>query len=244
MAANSGNKAGDSGGGNHQFFVRQATDVLTCLLLAAAIGEQPLSSFVEWCLSDQAQEPVQILAGYPEFASQWRTLTSAQQLVPETYVGVWQTLRGEWGRRQMQRALPGFSLPEPPGGPAAPDLPVHLLIGARYLAEACLVSHSLAWAARRPVEPHFYDDGTLTPVDCDFLRAKLPRAHITGAGEIDERLAAVLPEERFRCLRRLRLAYPHVRKLTDIHLFPGEWKLVSDADKWTQLATFRYPIGQ
>ena len=93
MAANSGNKAGDSGGGNHQFFVRQATDVLTCLLLAAAIGEQPLASFVEWCLTDQAQEPVQILAGYPEFASQWRTLTSAQQLVPETYVGVWQTLR-------------------------------------------------------------------------------------------------------------------------------------------------------
>lgn len=93
MAANSGNKSGDNGGGNHQFFVRQATDVLTCLLLAAAIGERPLSSFVEWCLSDKAQEPVQILAGYPEFVAQWRTLTSAQQLVPETYVGVWQTLR-------------------------------------------------------------------------------------------------------------------------------------------------------
>lgn len=93
MAANAGNKSGDSGGGNHQFFVRQATDVLTCLLLAAAIGERPLGSFVEWCLSDKAQEPVQILAGYPEFVAQWRTLTSAQQLVPETYVGVWQTLR-------------------------------------------------------------------------------------------------------------------------------------------------------
>lgn len=144
--------------------------------------------------------------------------------------GVWKTIRGGWGRRRLELALPGFVLPEPPAAQGAPELPVHFLIGARYLPEACLVSHSLAWAAQRPVAPHFYDDGTLTAADCDFLRSKLPRAHFTLIGEINARLASELPEEKFPCLRRLRPAYPHIRKLTDIHLFPGEWKLVSDAD--------------
>lgn len=151
--------------------------------------------------------------------------------------GLRKTLRGWQGRRALNRALPGFDLREPPGIDAAPELPVHFLIGARYLPDACLVSHSLTWAARRPVAPHFYDDGTLTPADCDLLRAKLPRARFTLIQEIDARLEAVLPEDKFPCLRRLRPAYPHIRKLTDIHLFPGEWKLVSDAD----ILFFKHP---
>lgn len=144
--------------------------------------------------------------------------------------GVWKTLRGTWGRRRMMQALPDFSLPEPPAASTAPELPIHFLIGARYLPEACLVSHSLAWAAQRPVVPHFYDDGTLTRADCEFLRSKLPRARFTLIDEINPRLDAVLPADKFPCLRKLRPAYPHIRKLTDVHLFPGEWKLVSDAD--------------
>lgn len=144
--------------------------------------------------------------------------------------GVGKALRGWWGRRQLDRALPGLTFSEPPVAPGTSELPLHLLIGARYLPEACFLAHSLAWAAQRPVVPHFYDDGTLERADCDFLRSKLPRARFTLTGEIDERLAAVLPEEKFPCLRKLRPAYPHIRKLTDIHLFPDEWKLVSDAD--------------
>lgn len=151
--------------------------------------------------------------------------------------GVWKTMRGARGRRQMQRALPNFSLPEPAVGAAAPELPIHFLIGARYLPEACLVTHSLAWAAQQPVVPHFYDDGTLSRDDCAFLRSKLPRARFTLTAEINEHLAARLPEEKFPCLRKLRPAYPHIRKLTDIHLFPGEWKLVSDAD----ILFFKHP---
>ncbi|QYM80490.1 hypothetical protein K0B96_07750 [Horticoccus luteus] len=144
--------------------------------------------------------------------------------------GVWKTMRGARGRRAMQRALPDFRLPEPPGATSAVPIDAHFLIGARYLPEACLVAHSLAWASGRSVVPHFYDDGTLTSADCDFLRAKLPRAQFTLKSEIGARLDEVLPAARFPCLRKLRPAYPHIRKLTDIHLFPGEWKLVSDAD--------------
>ncbi|HYP17250.1 MAG TPA: hypothetical protein VEQ65_08560 [Opitutus sp.] len=139
-------------------------------------------------------------------------------------------LSGWWGRRCLARALPHFDLRPPADLPASPQLPLHLLIGARYLPEACLVTHSLTWAAGVAVVPHFYDDGTLTDADCALLRSKLPLARFTRIQEIDSRLAAELPEDRFPCLRRLRPAYPHIRKLTDIHLFPGDWKLVSDAD--------------
>ena len=144
--------------------------------------------------------------------------------------GVRATLRGWWGKRRLAQAVPHFVLPEPSLQASVEPLALHLLIGARYLAEACLVSHSLAWASGRPVAPHFYDDGTLTPEDCALLRSKLPRARFFLKPEINARLADALPEERFPCLNRLRPAYPHIRKLTDIHLFPGDWKCVSDAD--------------
>jgi len=142
--------------------------------------------------------------------------------------GIGNTLRGWWGKRRLAHAVPKFDLQEPPT--AAAPIALHLLIGARYLAEACLVSHSLAWAAARPVAPHFYDDGTLTADDCALLKSKLPRARFFLKPEIEARLAVQLPADRFPCLNRLRPAYPHIRKLTDVHLFPGEWKCISDAD--------------
>ena len=144
--------------------------------------------------------------------------------------GVGKTVRGWRGKRRLARAVSAFELREPPTAANAEPLTLHLLIGARFLAEACLVSHSLAWAAGRPVEPRFYDDGTLTADDTALLRAKLPRAHFVMIDEIEARVAERLPESRYPCLRRLRPAYPHLRKLTDLHQFPGEWKLVSDAD--------------
>lgn len=137
---------------------------------------------------------------------------------------------GWLGRRSLYRSLPGMHLPETLGPGSTEPLPLHALIGARYLAEACLLAHSLSRATRQPVAPRFYDDGTLTPDDCALLRAKLPRSTIILRPEIEQRLAEQLPESRFPCLHRLRPAYPHIRKLTDIHLFPGDWKLVSDAD--------------
>lgn len=144
--------------------------------------------------------------------------------------GVGKIFRGWSGKRRLLRALPGLQFPEPPASCQSP-LRIHVLIGARYLPEACLLMHSLALAAGRPVEPCFYDDGTLTDDDCAMLRAKLPRASFRRIGEIEQKLDERLPADRFPCLRKLRPAYPHIRKLTDIHLFPGDdWKLVSDAD--------------
>jgi len=139
-------------------------------------------------------------------------------------------VRGWFGKRRLAQALPEIKFPTPSKPSDEKPISIHVLSGARYLAEACLLTHSLAHAANRPVAPSLYDDGTLTADDCNLLRDKLPNATLLLRAEIEQRLAESLPESRFPCLRRLRPTYPHIRKLTDIHLFPGNWKLVSDAD--------------
>lgn len=138
--------------------------------------------------------------------------------------------RGWLGKRRLYRALGGMQLPEVRVDASQPALGIHALIGARYLPEACLLTHSLTRAARRTVVPTFYDDGTLTPDDCALLRSKLPRARFHLRPEIEDAIEAQLPEQRYPCLRRLRPAYPHIRKLTDVHRFGAGWKFVSDAD--------------
>lgn len=138
--------------------------------------------------------------------------------------------RGWLGKRRLYRALENMRLPALEVDTAQPPVEIHALIGARYLPEACLLSHSLAQAARRAVVPTFYDDGTLTAEDCALLRSKLPGARFHLRPEIEAAVEAQLPEGRFPCLRRLRPAYPHIRKLTDIHRFGAGWKFVSDAD--------------
>lgn len=137
---------------------------------------------------------------------------------------------GWLGRRRLYRALPRLQLPALAAPISAQPLALHALIGVRYLPEACLLAHSFARATGQPVAPRFYDDGTLTPDDCALLQSKLPRATFILRPAIEQRLAERLPASRFPCLHRLRPAYPHIRKLTDIHLFPDDWKLVSDAD--------------
>ena len=138
-------------------------------------------------------------------------------------------LRGSMGRRRMCTQLPRLKLPSAVNVDQAP-LPLHALIGAKYIPEACLLSSSLSLSTNGPVQPIFYDDGTLSNHDCDFLAEKLPLAQFRRHEEICQKLEEQLPENRFPCLRKLRPAYPHIRKLTDVHLFPEEWKLVSDAD--------------
>lgn len=139
--------------------------------------------------------------------------------------------RGWRGKRRVAKRLHTWEFPAPLSGDSQPPQKLHVLIGARYLAEACLLSHSLAQSLRSAVAPVFYDDGTLTDEDYNFLSSKLPLAQFRRQPEIAAQLDKQLPEDRFPALRRLRPAYPHIRKLTDIHLFETEsWKLVSDAD--------------
>ncbi len=133
------------------------------------------------------------------------------------------------GRARMRRALDTLAPPPPPLGPV---LPAHLLLGAPYVPLASVALLSLQAQTGRPVAPVLHDDGTLSPPALGRLRAFFPALRVITADEIRANLDRVLPEARHPFLRRLRLGYVHLRKLTDVHTAPEgpDWKLVMDSD--------------
>ncbi|MBX9757796.1 MAG: hypothetical protein K2Y29_03395, partial [Beijerinckiaceae bacterium] len=90
--------------------------------------------------------------------------------------------------------------------------------------------HSLAMHCPRPLRFVIVDDGTLSAKRINDLRSLLTGCKIVCAAEIEARLDANLPASRFPVLRKRRLHYPHLRKLTDIHVGSHGWKLVLDSD--------------
>jgi hypothetical protein len=66
-----------------------------------------------------------------------------------------------------------------------------------------------------------------------------PAARLVSHAAISDALESTLPAEHFPCLRRLRLSYVHLRKLTDIQCSKGTaWRLVLDSDVFF----FRPPV--
>lgn len=133
------------------------------------------------------------------------------------------------GRREMRRAA--AALAPAAVAPHAGDIPAVFLTGHGFWEQTALCAHSLRAQLGTDIPITILDDGTLREDEAAHLRRILPGVRIHWSEEIEGRLDEVLPESRFPVLRRHRLLYPHLRKLTDIHgtLGPG-WKLVLDSD--------------
>ncbi len=131
------------------------------------------------------------------------------------------------GRMAMENAAWDLSpLQEP-----AKDAPeVFYLTGHRFVHQTVFCAVSLGRQAGRPFQVVAIDDGTLTDVDVVLLRRVLPGIRVVGRREVEAALDTRLPATRYPELRRRRLVYPHLRKLTDIHVAGGGWKLVLDSD--------------
>lgn len=141
--------------------------------------------------------------------------------------GVANLMLARLGERAMRRAASRL-VPAPPASPHAPE--VYFLTGRAFAHQTAFCAVSLA--AHAGWSPRFVviDDGTLRPGDVELLIALLPSVRIVGPAELDAALEARLPRDRFPVLRRHRLVYPHLRKLTDVHALAGRWKLVLDSD--------------
>lgn len=106
----------------------------------------------------------------------------------------------------------------------------HYLTGHDYLPQTLFAIKSWVKFSGRSVRPQLYDDGSLTSREVSELRARVPGIDVHRSDAIIAKLDDRLPAGRFPFLRRLRLAYPHLRKLTDIHVGRRGWTLVSDSD--------------
>jgi hypothetical protein len=107
---------------------------------------------------------------------------------------------------------------------------VYFLTGRSFWYQTAFCARSLLIHAGRPLCVGVLDDGTLTSGDARLLERVLPGVKILWASETQGRLDEHLPAARFPTLRRRRLVYPHLKKLTDVHAGGTGWKLVLDSD--------------
>lgn len=115
--------------------------------------------------------------------------------------------------------------------PGLPQYHVYFLTGKDHFFQTafCLSSFQKATNAIQ-INAIFVDDGSIDGELTKRITARFPHSEIMSASEIKQLLNKHLPESKFPSLRKRRLVYPHLRKLTDIHLLPGKWKLVLDSD--------------
>jgi len=141
----------------------------------------------------------------------------------------WDEMLCARGRREMRRAA--ATLAPAPVAPHAGQIPAVFLTGHGFWEQTALCAHSLRAQLGSEIPITILDDGSLREGEAAHLRRILPGARIHWSEDIEGRLDEALPETRFPVLRRHRLLYPHLRKLTDVHatLGPG-WKLVLDSD--------------
>lgn len=149
--------------------------------------------------------------------------------------GFLQQRKTEAGRVQMEEAAGRIPELIDPGNPL--PLPINFLSGNKYWYQTLFCIVSLQQNIERRVEAVVFDDGSFTDPFRDKMLRVVPWLKFVSASEVAERLDSHLPHTRFPSLRARRIAYPHLRKLTDIHCGASNWTVVFDSD----MLMFRRP---
>jgi len=144
----------------------------------------------------------------------------------------------QWRTARGRAAMAGAAARLPPLPAPGADTPaVHLLSGARFWDQTAFCVHSFATAAGSPIRMDVYDDRSLRGASLAALERLGPAGRIHRRADVDARVAAALPPDRYPVLHERRANYPNIRKLIDVHAGGTGWKLVLDSD----LLFFRRP---
>ncbi len=111
------------------------------------------------------------------------------------------------------------------------------LTGKRFWYQTAFCAWTFAKHSGREVILNLVDDGTLSDEHHAGLRRLFPQGVTVHKSDVQERIEALLPVERFPILRQRWADYINIRKLTDIHLGSTGVKLVLDSD----MLIFRKP---
>jgi hypothetical protein len=131
------------------------------------------------------------------------------------------------GRRDLAAALATLT---PPPAPLGEPIALHYLTGKRYFPLTTIALLSAQNHLGRPIRPMLYDDGSLDDETVAAFRRFFPLTRVFLKEELAAALDRTLPEARFPFLRRIRLGYIHLRKLTDVGVTSPSWNVVSDSD--------------
>ena len=135
--------------------------------------------------------------------------------------------QGHEAMRQAASRLPALAEPEPGPGPPAE---IAFVSGPKYWHQTVFCFLSLQLRTPFRIIPVVYDDGKMDEASRAAIRRVVPWVHFVDAQESEARLERRLPAARFPALRARRENYPHLRKLTDVHVGSNGFRLVADSD--------------
>ncbi len=124
--------------------------------------------------------------------------------------------------------------------PGKETFTIYFLTGKNYWYQTAFCLYSLQQQAGCNVHAVVVDDGSFDEMLMEAVRRQFPTTtKVVTAAEIQQALDKKLPATTFPVLRQRRLIYPHLRKLTDVHvLFGNGPKMVLDSD----MLFFRKPL--
>lgn len=138
-------------------------------------------------------------------------------------IGRWLTARGQ---SAMEAAAASLPAPQFSGPPAT----LYVMSGERFWHQTAFCLWSFAQASQRPLHPVVYSDGSLIEARAAEIYRMFPEARVISEKEITATLDEHLPESRFPFLRKRRLEYIPLRKVTDVHCHGSGWRLFVDSD--------------
>lgn len=140
------------------------------------------------------------------------------------WINTWLSARGAAQMVRAVHSLPPLARPNE----TAPE--IYFLSGKRFSHQTIFCAYSLAAFRSGGIRFVILDDGSLSSDERQAFETILQGCRIVGRDEIEARLDAHLPREKYPTLRARREVYPHLRKLVDVHAGLVGWKLVLDSD--------------
>ncbi|MDD2808218.1 hypothetical protein [Rhodoferax sp.] len=134
-------------------------------------------------------------------------------------------LLDKWAKK-MEKAAGTLPCVEFPG----PSLEIWYLTGNKFWYQTAFCAWSLAKYSKRNIALRLVDDGTLKGWQINHMRRIFSDVVVLTSSSCDTAMDKLLPEKKFPKLRSLRRVYPHIRKLTDVHVGSTGHKLVMDSD--------------
>ena len=134
-------------------------------------------------------------------------------------------LMDKWSKN-MEKAVETL----PPLEFAGPGLEVWYLTGNKFWYQTVFCAWSLAKYSKRNIALRLVDDGTLKEWQINQMQQIFSEVIVYNASGCDATMEKYLPINKFPLLRNLRSVYPHIRKLTDVHIGTVGKKMVLDSD--------------
>ncbi len=166
-----------------------------------------------------------ISAGRLVYLTYYRPLANFRKWLK---TGIKKSIQQERGRKAMYKTAQTLKEISYPG---KETFEVYFLTGKKYWYQTAFCLYSLQKASEVNIHANIIDDGSFSDSLEKQVREQFPNVTIFRQNIISGFLQGKLPQEKFPVLRKRRLEYPHLKKLTDIHVLPGDKpKLVLDSD--------------